>query len=280
MGNLNATPTHVLGLRGVLLVFLMSGLALYSSFSYSGEFAEDQEGIATLIADRQSFIENYDKSVQVSGTPLVGLRLVDIERYGGAASLAQGDVRVLLPKDTANRRFCARAVTIDGKYLAENTYDLNAADVEIARVARLDPLTVRYSAELQSYEIDDFALRVFVPLNNCQVPAKAMHLPEVLSDLANFNGEEVQLQVRVNGGPRRVSAYLYPVEATSVKNNPDLEPLATGKCERLHNNAGLAYNNLCHIGLENIGNQAWIRIVLNDGRRDKGYAYKTYLPDQ
>ena len=83
MGNLNATPTHVLGLRGVLLVFLMSGLALYSSFSYSGEFAEDQEGIATLIADRQSFIENYDKSVQVSGTPLVGLRLVDIERYGG-----------------------------------------------------------------------------------------------------------------------------------------------------------------------------------------------------
>ncbi len=259
---------------------LVTGLVAFLLASAAAIVRAEDAPIATLAADESVFNENYDKAVKSSGSPLVGLRFRLASRSADPGAVDLADVRVALASNNESGHYCAEITTLDARFLAVNDY---VVDSGIALVARLSPVTVEYPNILQEYPLDDFAIRVFIPKENCQKPTGALHVPEVLAPTSNVSRSAYMLEARVNGDSRQVRAYLYAKDPAADPDGTKAKWLVEGLCVHLREESGLAYNHVCRLPASGdnipVNSELWLQLELNDGRRDEIAGYRVFIPE-
>jgi hypothetical protein len=118
------------------------------------------------------FTDLYLVHPQVAGSLLVGLR------WGGVSGTFDPDnVRVRLPKSLGKKRACVDVVSEDGRYSAENLYDL----VTNSAQPRFFVETV-YEDELHTYKTNNIAVIVNVA-NSCDDGSSDGLIPAIVSAL-------------------------------------------------------------------------------------------------
>lgn len=218
---------------------------------------------AAPLADKV-FVESYDRSSPVAGSPLVGLVL------GGTAAVAANSVTVIGPP-LSNRNVCLRVTTKDGRFSAANIYQFTA-DAAPA-LLRMAPLTVQFVEQLRGYPADQVAVRAFVARNADCLPAGALNLPASTPGGAGSN----DLFVLANGKSQPAQVALFSGDA---KANPDLQPETFAVCQTAEKGANIAYDLICRLPLSaSLTGSVQLRLRYSDGfGATDDYFYLVLLP--
>lgn len=233
---------------------LLVAVCLPSAVPHSAEL----QMLPELRADLNSFRENFDEAVPVTGNIVVGLRM------GNGSGKVSTDDTFLAPPEGMN--VCVRAVTKDGRFSASNVYRFaNPEQVSRAAAAgkaHLLPVTRSYKENLSKYAIDDLAVSAFTESKEGCNPGVTPYLPQIVGSATGT----AALTVFVNSGGR----------TTRLTHNSSK---TTVPCNPLPNGARIAYNQKCVIEAarlnEGINN---FTLVLDDDFRDETVDFSVVIP--
>jgi len=210
------------------------------------------------------FNESYDVSAPVAGSPLVGLRLGDLEA-------APNSITVIGPP-SGDLGVCLRVTTKDGRFSSANNFGVSG-DAS-GRLVRISPLTLQYQSQLRQYPAGEIAFRAFGTgsAEEC-VPAHAVNLPVLGSDAATAG----RLVLFANGKSQPASAALYATDA--VQPPADLQPLTKADCDPATGGTTVAYDLICRLDLPaGFSGRALLALEFSDGFSTDSYYYATLVP--
>ena len=219
--------------------------------------AERQE-LPDLRADLNSFRENFDEAVPVTGNIVVGLRM------GNGSGKVSVEDTFLAPPAAMN--VCVRAVTKDGRFSASNVYRL-ASPEHISRAAaagkaHLLPVTRNYKENLSNYSMDDLAVSAFAEGKDGCIPGVNPYLPQIVASSPG----SAALTILVNSGGR-TSHLIHNSSKTTVSCNP------------LPGGARIAYNQKCVIdGVRLSEGINSFTLVLDDDFKDETVDFSVVIP--
>lgn len=206
------------------------------------------------LAPTDGFTESFDPVSNVSGIPLVGLRLGST-----TGQVNPEDIRVTIPME-GETGVCVRAHTRDGRYHSDNLYRL-PDDAKPGEV-RLHPVTVKFGVGLSSYKADDFVLTARIPAkDNCD-GRDGTYVPQTTGGLLG------DVQLLINSRGRRTDVTL---TADGVK--------IAGTCESILEGANIAFDTVCLLDAEAVrGRAASLDLSLDDGFGAQRYKYAVIIP--
>ena len=211
-----------------------------------------------LRADLNSFRENFDEAVPVTGNIVVGLRM------GNGSGKVSAENTFLAPP--AGMNVCVRAVTKDGRFSASNVYRFASPEhVSLAATvgkAHLLPVTRNYKENLSQYAIDDLAVSAFTESAQGCIPGATPYLPQIITSAP----EAAVLTIFVNSGGR-TSRLTHNASKTIIQCNP------------LPDGARIAYNQKCVVAAArlNMGINNFT-LVLDDDFKDETVDFSVVIP--
>lgn len=135
-------------------------LAAIAVFLVQAPVAIGQQSLAGgAISPVGSPRETFLSAAQISGSVIVGIQLQ------GAVAKERPHLSGVLPAAWQGRSMCVRLTSSDGRYVAEQGYDIGAGWA--GGLAAL-PYGTAYLAQLQHYSASDMAVRI--TLGNCSSP--------------------------------------------------------------------------------------------------------------
>ena len=229
-------------------------VCLSSAVPYSAELPELPE----LRADLNSFRENFDEAVPVTGNIVVGLRM------GNGSGRVSAEDTFLAPPEGMN--VCVRAVTKDGRFSASNIYRFASPEyVSLAAAvgkAHLLPVTRKYKESLSKYASDDLAVCAFTESKEGCTPGVTPYLPQIVTSELGA----AALTVFVNSGGR-TSRLTHNLSKTTVQCNP------------LSEGARIAYNQKCVVDAARLNEGInSFTLVLDDDFKDESVNFSVVIP--
>ncbi len=253
------TPRKGDGGSGMLARFCTLAWALLAAVPALGQAPQVIEANAP-----ENFNESYDLSAPVAGSPLVGLRLGDLEAAGDNA------ITVIGPP-AGDSGVCLRVTTKDGRFSSANNFGVtgNAS----GQLVRISPLTQEYRSQLSQYPAGEIAFRAFGTSSSECVPARALNLPVLGSDAATSS----RLVLFANGKSQPATVALYPTDATEPP--PGLRPVAETGCTPATGGTTVAYDLVCRLDLPSgYSGRALLALEFSDGFSTDSYYYATLVP--
>lgn len=231
--------------------------------------AQEVSPVAVVVLPSSSdrMAETYDNTGPVAGSPLVGLRLGTV-----AGKLEVDEIFVAQPSD-GERIICVRSTTQDGRYSAQNLYEVQTGS-SLRPAVRLSPVTQAYGEQLAAYEWNQFAVRAFVARQGKCSPANAVHLPRTTGE----RDGDGNLVVSLNARSRSATASLF---ARSPGNGEkDVEQIAAAACGSIEDTARIAFDTECVLQIPDVamGKTVWLRVNFDDGFTVEPRDYAIYLP--
>lgn len=246
-------------MRGCPLSCLLAALLIAPS-----AHAQQQE---RLIAEAElvELVESYDPTAQVSGPPLVGLRLGPVEGHLDPQGL------VVVRPDAQGLTICVRTTSQDGRLSASGKYRIEA-DRPNAAYVRLRPVAQKHEAEFSRYPGAEVGIRVYATRSAECLPEKPVHLP-FFADEGLVGAERLALVVFANGRSQVGSAALYEPDGGG--------PLARADCERAGAASLIAYDLRCPLELPvGAGGRLVLQLSFNDGFATTDYRFDVRLPER
>ena len=268
----NITLKHMIQIIQVSNRLMASSIVLLAvSITYSPIYAQDNisEAVAVIVGDPKHINENYDPIPDVSGTPLVGIRLGEKE-----GNIDVNQIEILIPPlETTEKYVCITNVTKDGRYSSENLYIIKSSKND-EKTARVQPFS-GYKAELERYSSQDLAVQVFYSDTNACSAQNAVYLPQTVS-----NGSKIDtLFLMVNSRARITEASL-----SFREDNEQLEDSKQsigGTCKTVCNNACLAFDKVCSFQSLKFPNAIIAKLTLkfDDGFDEDIHSYDLLLQE-
>lgn len=202
----------------------------------------------------EPFHESYDPNANVSGGQLVGLRI------GPSQQDPTGPLFVSLA--TPATKLCVSAISQDGRYLATNPFGVPTGGA--TPTVRISSISRQYVTELARYASDDIAIRMFVESGASCDPGEALNTPYASSP-AGGNVLQVLANARAFGARAKLEA--------------DGVLIADVRCERLGDDARIAYDTICRLPLPVAdARTGQLTLLFNDGFSDTPYSYRVLIP--
>ena len=227
--------------------------------------------IASLAVKETQFVESFDDAANVSGSPLVGLRLVQEKR---STKWDPNNVLLVHPFETGVV-FCIDAVTQDGRYSALNPFRAPSISKN-SNLMRVTPLTLKHRARLTAYTNEQFAIRAYVPREKQCSPSNALHLPQVLNELS----DQMTLVIFANGRSRSATADLLREKNDGDQPHDKNQVSSSNFCRNIKTGASIAYDLICSLPLS-LSVQArpiTLQLTFDDGFDLDSYQYRVLLP--
>lgn len=210
-----------------------------------------------------SFNETLDPLPDVSGSPLVGLRMGDV-----SGNINTNNINLVIPPTIASN-ICIASKTKDGRFSSENPYRIKIVSKD-AKIARVRPFTNNKKRALELYSFEDLAIRAFQsPAGDC-IATGAIHLPQVMASSKNPD----TLSVLINAGSRLTKGMLSYVESVNVPNN------VYASCGAIEGKARLSFDTICRFSSLHLHTRAEanLLITLDDGFGEEKHSFKILLP--
>lgn len=238
---------------------IFAGTLLFAiCLSYAVSHSAELQVLPDLSADLNSFRENFDEAVPVTGNIVVGLRV------GNSSGKVSVEDTFLAPP--AGTNVCVRAVTKDGRFSASNVYRFASPEqisrAAIAGKAHLLPVTRNYKENLSKYAMDDLAISAFTESKDGCIPGVTPYLPQIIGSPA----ETAALTIFVNSGGR-TTRLIHNSSKTTVQCNP------------LPDGARIAYNQKCVVDAARLNEGInHFTMVLDDGFKDEAVDFSVVIP--
>jgi hypothetical protein len=215
-----------------------------------------------------NFKESTDPLPNVSGSPLVGLRIGDIS----GEKIDPERIFIVLPENSS-KGICISSKTKDGRFSSENHYSINLKNRN-ARIAIVDPFTKNNQSYLEKYLFGDLAVHAYQPDTNECIPKKAIHLPQI----AQLPTDCDSLFLMLNSNGRPTKAVLAVEEDTKIN---QMVAKTEASCKSASGGASLAFDTICRFFNLNFekATKCKLEVNFNDGFGDEKHVFMVLLPE-
>lgn len=176
-----------------------------------------------------SYVESFIPNAKVSGGLLVGVKWED-----KTDAFSPHKVSIRAPKDTQGRKACVEINSQDGRYTAQNLYQIKSNPGDKVQFET----KTAFAQDLSAYKTDSMAVNVRL-VESCDSPETGTLIPASLGDGVNDGARK--LVVLMNAEPHKLTLKLTKngVEAGSFKG-----------CTAVGSNVNVAFTSSCRIALD------------------------------
>lgn len=254
---------HVQLFYHFLVLFIsLSGIFILSSTVHAQSY--NFAALATPVEkDEEKFVEYVDPRPDVSGSPLVGIRLGEIN-----GKINVDNVYIVIPLHKKELSICISNTTKDGRYFSENLYAITYLE-ENASFARVRPFTVKESKNLKTYNAEDVAVLAFYEESGRCLTKDATYLPQIISSTKKPDN----LKLQINSSARITKAFL------QLNTNDEPVPIK-GTCEAVCGNACLTFDTECTFSQLSVpkAGKTNLKLVFDDGFGEDVHEFMLLLP--
>lgn len=227
-------------------------------------------------ASPDEFFESFDPYPKTSGSPLVGLSI----EAPGKPDLE--GITFQLPPFYGDHNICVRANSVDGRYSADNPFSITQpASPAQAPLIRLEPLTKNHKKQLQAYDAEALAIRIYkASKDHCHTP-KAQLFPSLSQTIhyqtAMGRAKPLILNAKVNSRARETQMTIV-LKAAEEEDSGKARTL-DGQCETVNQGSRIAFDRICRLTLPSgAAGQGELTLTFDDGFGQDAVSFPVWLP--